>query len=81
MTTEEPTDKPERSKDDFIASLRVITAKLESNQRESDATMAAFAASPFAALLKDRQSLDRALADPERFPRVPPGMPIGEDDE
>ena len=35
----------------------------------------------FAALLKDRQSLDRALADPERFPRVPPGMPIGEDDE
>ena len=34
-----------------------------------------------AALLKDRQSLDKALADPARYPRVPPGMPIGEDDE
>ncbi|HEX5238005.1 MAG TPA: zinc-dependent metalloprotease [Sphingomicrobium sp.] len=32
-----------------------------------------------AALLKDRQSLDKALADPSRFPRVPPGMPIGMD--
>jgi hypothetical protein len=34
-----------------------------------------------AALLKDRQALDKALADPARFPRVPPGMPIGENDE
>jgi hypothetical protein len=34
-----------------------------------------------AALLKDRQALDKALADPAKFPRVPPGMPIGEDDE
>jgi len=34
-----------------------------------------------AALLKDRQALDKALADPARLPRVPPGMPIGEDDE
>jgi predicted transcriptional regulator len=34
-----------------------------------------------AALLKDRQALDKALADPARFPRVPPGMPIGMDDE
>jgi hypothetical protein len=34
-----------------------------------------------AALLKDQQSLDKALADPARYPRVPPGMPIGEDDE
>ena len=32
-----------------------------------------------AALLKDRQALDKALADPSRFPRVPPGMPIGMD--
>ena len=32
-------------------------------------------------LLKDHQSLDKALADPARYPRVPPGMPIGEDDE
>ena len=34
-----------------------------------------------AALLKDRQSLDKVLADPARYPRVPPGMPIGEDEE
>jgi predicted transcriptional regulator len=34
-----------------------------------------------AALLKDRQALDKALADPARYPRVPPGMPIGEDEE
>lgn len=34
-----------------------------------------------AALLKDRQELDKALADPARYPQVPPGMPIGEDDE
>jgi hypothetical protein len=34
-----------------------------------------------AALLKDQQSLDKALADPARYPRLPPGMPIGEDDE
>jgi hypothetical protein len=34
-----------------------------------------------AALLKDRQALDKAIADPARLPRVPPGMPIGEDDE
>jgi hypothetical protein len=30
-----------------------------------------------AALLKDREALDKALADPARLPRVPPGMPIG----
>ena len=34
-----------------------------------------------AALLKDRQALDKMLADPARYPRVPPGMPIGEDEE
>jgi hypothetical protein len=34
-----------------------------------------------AALLKDRQSLDKALADPARLPRVPPGMPIGMDED
>ena len=34
-----------------------------------------------AALLKDRQALDKAISDPARLPRVPPGMPIGEDDE
>jgi hypothetical protein len=34
-----------------------------------------------AALLKDRQALDKALADPARLPRVPPGMPIGQDDD
>ncbi len=28
-------------------------------------------------LLKDRETLDKALADPARFPQVPPGMPIG----
>jgi Met-zincin/Domain of unknown function (DUF5117) len=33
-----------------------------------------------AALLKDREALDKALADPARLPRVPPGMPIGMDD-
>jgi hypothetical protein len=34
-----------------------------------------------AALLKDRQALDKALADPARLPQVPPGMPIGMSDE
>jgi hypothetical protein len=34
-----------------------------------------------AALLKDRQALDKALADPMRVPRVPPGMPIGMDED
>jgi Met-zincin/Domain of unknown function (DUF5117) len=34
-----------------------------------------------AALLKDRQALDKVLDDPSRFPRVPPGMPIGMIDE
>ena len=32
-------------------------------------------------LLKDPQALDKVLADPARYPRVPPGMPIGEDGE
>ena len=30
-----------------------------------------------AALIGDREALDRAIADPARLPRVPPGMPIG----
>jgi hypothetical protein len=34
-----------------------------------------------AALLKDRESLDKELADPARYPRVPPGMPIGMDED
>lgn len=29
------------------------------------------------ALLGDRQALDKAIADPARLPKVPPGMPIG----
>jgi hypothetical protein len=29
-----------------------------------------------AALLSDREALDKAIADPARLPRVPPGMPI-----
>jgi hypothetical protein len=33
-----------------------------------------------AALLKDRQALDKALDDPARLPKVPPGMPIGMED-
>ena len=33
-----------------------------------------------AALLKDREALDKTIADPARLPRVPPGMPIGMDD-
>lgn len=33
-----------------------------------------------AALLEDREALDKAIADPVRLPRVPPGMPIGMDD-
>src|SRR5260221_1811702 len=32
------------------------------------------------ALLKDREALDKAIVDPARLPRVPPGMPIGMDD-
>ena len=34
-----------------------------------------------AVLLKDREALEKAIADPARYPRVPPGMPIGEDDQ
>ena len=34
-----------------------------------------------AALLQDREALDKALADPARLPRVPPGMPIGMESE
>ncbi|HSQ99560.1 MAG TPA: zinc-dependent metalloprotease [Sphingomicrobium sp.] len=34
-----------------------------------------------AALLKDRQALDKVLADPARLPHVPPGMPIGMDED
>ena len=32
-----------------------------------------------ARLLGDREALGLALADPRRLPRIPPGMPIGED--
>jgi hypothetical protein len=32
------------------------------------------------ALLRDREALDKAIADPARLPRVPPGMPIGMDE-
>ena len=34
-----------------------------------------------AALLKDRQELDKAIADQARLPKVPPGMPIGMDED
>jgi hypothetical protein len=34
-----------------------------------------------AALLKDKQQLDKALDDAARLPRVPPGMPIGTDED
>ena len=34
-----------------------------------------------AALLKDREALDKAIADPQRLPQVPPGMPIGMDED
>jgi CRISPR/Cas system-associated protein Csm6 len=30
-----------------------------------------------ARLLKDREALDKALAEPRRAPQIPPGMPIG----
>lgn len=33
------------------------------------------------ALLKDREALDKAVADPRRLPQVPPGMPIGMDED
>lgn len=33
-----------------------------------------------AALLGDREALDKAVADPSRLPQVPPGMPIGDGD-
>ena len=31
-------------------------------------------------LLGDREALDKAVADPARLPKVPPGMPIGMDE-
>jgi hypothetical protein len=33
-----------------------------------------------AALLRDREALDKMVADPSRLPSVPPGMPIGDGD-
>jgi hypothetical protein len=33
-----------------------------------------------AALLRDREALDKVIADPRRIPEVPPGMPIGDGD-
>ena len=33
-----------------------------------------------AELLRDREALDKAIVDPKRLPRVPPGMPIGMDE-
>jgi hypothetical protein len=33
-----------------------------------------------AALLRDREALDKVVADPSRLPQVPPGMPIGDGD-
>jgi hypothetical protein len=30
-----------------------------------------------ARLLADREALEKAVADPQRLPRIPPGMPIG----
>ena len=32
-------------------------------------------------LLADREALDKALAEPQRAPRIPPGMPIGAGEE
>jgi hypothetical protein len=32
-------------------------------------------------LLGDREALDKAVADPQRLPRIPPGMPIGDGGE
>lgn len=32
------------------------------------------------ALLRDREAMDKAVADPRRLPDVPPGMPIGDGD-
>ncbi len=37
-------------------------------------------ANGLSALLQDREALDKAIADPARLPRVPPGMPIGMDE-
>jgi hypothetical protein len=37
-------------------------------------------ANGLSALLRDRQALEKAIADPARLPGVPPGMPIGMDD-
>jgi hypothetical protein len=34
-----------------------------------------------ATLLQDREALDKAIADPVRLPKVPPGMPIGMDED
>jgi predicted transcriptional regulator len=48
-------------------------------QRERGAAAEQDWARGMAALLKDRQTLDKAIADPARLPRVPPGMPIGMD--
>jgi hypothetical protein len=54
--------------------LRRLAASLE-KRRGSEAEQDW--ARGLARLLTDREALDKALADPNRAPKIPPGMPIG----
>jgi hypothetical protein len=54
--------------------LRRLSASLEKrpgNEAEQDW------ARGLARLLRDREALEKMLAEPNRAPRIPPGMPIG----
>ena len=57
--------------DSRIRRLAAMLEKRRGNEAERDW------ARGMARLLTDREALDRALADPNRAPKIPPGMPIG----
>ena len=55
-----------------MARLAARVERLRGNAEEQDW------ARGLASLLRDREALDRLVADPSRLPEVPPGMPIGD---
>ena len=58
----------------LMARLAERVERLRGNAEEQDW------ARGLAALLRDREALDKVIADPNRLPEVPPGMPIGDGD-
>lgn len=57
--------------DERLRRLADALAKRNGNEAEQDWSRG------LARLLRDREALDKALAEPRRVPQIPPGMPIG----